>query len=110
MANEQSVARWYDAYPKVKSQRLEPISRSDLLDLIHSGALPGRDFLLVDLRRDDHRVCHIGIQLLVLIMTCLGRHHTRLLESPCTDTIPVFTYDIHSREDCQNIKGDLVLW
>jgi len=47
-------APWYDGYPAVKSQDVSVLVRSDFLRMIHSGASPGQDFLLVDLRRNDH--------------------------------------------------------
>jgi len=47
-------APWYDAYPAVKSQDVPVLVRSDFLRMIYSGASPGQDFLLVDLRRNDH--------------------------------------------------------
>lgn len=52
-----SEARWYDAYPAVKSQNVEALLPIDFLHMIQAGALPGQDFLLVDLRRNDHKVC-----------------------------------------------------
>lgn len=57
-----SEARWYDAYPAVKSQDVEALSRTDFLRMIQAGALPGKDFLLVDLRRNDHTVCNSRIR------------------------------------------------
>ena len=51
-------AQWYDGYPAVKSQDVPVLSRSDFLGMINSGASPGQDFLLVDLRRNDHVVCN----------------------------------------------------
>lgn len=50
-------ARWYDEYPAVKCQDVSTLSCSDFLRMIYSGASPGQDFLLVDLRRNDHVVC-----------------------------------------------------
>jgi arsenical-resistance protein 2 len=54
-------APWYDGYPAVKSQDVSVLVRSDFLRMIHSGASPGQDFLLVDLRRNDHVVCNACI-------------------------------------------------
>ena len=51
-------AQWYDKYPAVKSQDVPVLSRSDFLGMINAGASPGQDFLLVDLRRNDHVVCN----------------------------------------------------
>jgi arsenical-resistance protein 2 len=48
---------WYDAYPKPRNTSPESITRSDLLQRLRSGHQPGKDFLLIDLRRTDHEVC-----------------------------------------------------
>ncbi|KAF7502353.1 hypothetical protein GJ744_005994 [Endocarpon pusillum] len=47
-------APWYAAYPKPKNTSPDSISRSEVLDRLDRGEQPGRDFLLVDLRRNDH--------------------------------------------------------
>lgn len=47
---------WYAAYPSPKSTP-ERIPRETLLADLNNGAVAGKDFLLVDLRRNDHEVC-----------------------------------------------------
>ena len=54
-------AQWYDGYPAVKSQDVPVLSCSNFLGMINSGASPGQDFILVDLRRNDHVVCNSRI-------------------------------------------------
>ncbi|KAF2687101.1 arsenate reductase [Lentithecium fluviatile CBS 122367] len=44
---------WDPAYPIPKNQTPTPISRVEVLSLFHSGKRAGKDFVLVDLRRDD---------------------------------------------------------
>lgn len=46
---------WYAAFPEVISTPVS-ISRYEVLNLMHERAVPGRDYLLVDLRRNDHKV------------------------------------------------------
>ena len=47
---------WYDAYPPPQNTSPSVVTRTDLLALLQSGKRPGKDFLLVDLRRTDHEV------------------------------------------------------
>lgn len=45
---------WHAAYPEPKNTSPDSVSRSDLLERLNRGEQPGRDFLLIDLRRNDH--------------------------------------------------------
>ncbi|KAI8675697.1 Rhodanese domain-containing protein [Fusarium keratoplasticum] len=45
---------WYDAYPKPSTLTPPVISRAELLEWIKQGKEAGNDYLVVDLRRDDH--------------------------------------------------------
>ena len=63
-------AQWYDRYPAVKSQDVPVLSGSDFLRMISSGASPGQDFILVDLRRNDHVVCNSRICAAVPLTMC----------------------------------------
>lgn len=47
---------WHAAYPKPKNTAPDVISRSEVLERLNRGEQPGRDFLLIDLRRNDHEV------------------------------------------------------
>jgi hypothetical protein len=59
MATENSAgssAPWYAAYPAPRNPSPISMQREDVLEMImHSEA--GKDFILVDLRRNDHDVC-----------------------------------------------------
>jgi arsenical-resistance protein 2 len=46
---------WHAAFPAPKST-VATISRSDFLESIKEGKKAGKDFILVDLRRNDHEV------------------------------------------------------
>lgn len=50
------TAPWHAAYPDPKNTAPEHITRFELLEKFRRGEQPGRDFLLVDLRRNDHEV------------------------------------------------------
>ncbi|KAG9565346.1 hypothetical protein KCU77_g4648, partial [Aureobasidium melanogenum] len=46
-------APWHEAYPAPKSEAAG-ISQSELLTMLEDGEESGKDFVLVDLRRNDH--------------------------------------------------------
>ncbi|KAK9349902.1 hypothetical protein V1523DRAFT_442939 [Lipomyces doorenjongii] len=52
----QIEAPWHAAYPEARTVAAS-ISRLELLKWFREGKIPGRDFVLVDLRRTDHEVC-----------------------------------------------------
>jgi arsenical-resistance protein 2 len=63
-----SRPRWYDAYPAPRRKFSPIISRQELRDLLAEGKIPGRDIILIDLRREDHEapsapliVCHSNL-------------------------------------------------
>lgn len=47
---------WHAAYPEARNKNVPSSTRADLLDWIKHDKEPGRDFVLVDLRRADHEV------------------------------------------------------
>jgi arsenical-resistance protein 2 len=55
-ANTAAPAPWYNAYPAVKAAA-PTITRAEVLDLLRNAkSVAGKDFVLVDLRRNDHEV------------------------------------------------------
>lgn len=56
MASSQVEAPWYAAYPTARNSNPESITRHQLLQLINDGKEPGKDFALIDLRRNDFEV------------------------------------------------------
>lgn len=46
---------WHAAYPSPETTA-PTISKQEVLELLKSGAVPGKDFLLVDVRRNDFEV------------------------------------------------------
>jgi arsenical-resistance protein 2 len=51
-----SEVPWYNAYPEPRNGNPFVVTRQQLLDWLSSGQKPGVDFLLIDLRRADHKV------------------------------------------------------
>ncbi|KAI4090243.1 MAG: hypothetical protein LQ344_004869 [Seirophora lacunosa] len=45
---------WHEAYPPPQCQNPASISATELLHALQKGGKPGVDFILVDLRRNDH--------------------------------------------------------
>lgn len=54
-SSQNTTAPWHAAYPPPKSDPAS-IHRTELLQWFHEGQKPGKDFMLIDLRRTDHEV------------------------------------------------------
>ena len=110
---------WYDAYPRPQHTSPSAINRNDLLALLQSGKRPGKDFLLVDLRRNDHEVRHslflsdrqsTSPNSLCCLLLAQGWHDQRLCQSACAEPIlqsPHIGGFVSKRRDR---IGYLVLW
>lgn len=55
-SNQQSDIPWHAAYPPPRNGNPPSVSRDEVLQWLLQGQKPGRDFVLVDLRRNDHKV------------------------------------------------------
>ncbi|KIW74962.1 hypothetical protein Z517_11733 [Fonsecaea pedrosoi CBS 271.37] len=53
-ATSQEEKPWHAQFPAPRETAPKAISREDLLERLRQGQRGGRDFLLVDLRRNDH--------------------------------------------------------
>lgn len=52
-------APWYAAYPAPDDTAPRSIARSEVLEMLKGkggDSVPGKDYLIVDVRRDDHKV------------------------------------------------------
>ncbi|CAD0100643.1 unnamed protein product, partial [Aureobasidium mustum] len=67
----QQEAPWYEAYPAPKSEAAG-ISQSELLAMLEDGKEAGKDFVLVDLRRNDHASLHPSIPTLYKLFKAAG--------------------------------------
>lgn len=56
MASNQNESPWYATYPTARNQSPTSVTRRQLLQLFKDGKEPGKDFVLVDLRRTDFEV------------------------------------------------------
>lgn len=54
-SSQKTTAPWHAIYPTPKSDPAS-IPRMELLQWFHEGRKPGKDFMLIDLRRTDHEV------------------------------------------------------
>ncbi|MCJ1367173.1 hypothetical protein MMC16_006305 [Acarospora aff. strigata] len=45
---------WHAAYPTPRNSDPRAVTRSEILQWLKDGQVPGQDFVLVDLRRADH--------------------------------------------------------
>lgn len=54
---------WHEAYPNPRNQSPDAITRQDLLERLRNGQKPGVNFLLVDLRKEDHQVSTYSVKL-----------------------------------------------
>lgn len=107
------ITPWHAAYPTPDGTPAS-ISREELLQYMREGAVPGRDFLLVDLRRNDHEVPEGQIpttsSVYVPQLTAPGRHNRRINQHTRTKSISNVANDLQSRQECRHFSRDLVLW
>ena len=59
----ETPAPWHAAYPRPSNPKPDAITREEVLNMMKSGEVAGRDFILVDLRRTDHEA---GLRHLIL--------------------------------------------
>lgn len=66
---------WDPNYPIAQNQNPASLTRQDILSMLSSGQKPGEDFMLIDLRREDHIVGHLSFQFnrTILIQTRAAR-------------------------------------
>ena len=55
-ASKEAEVPWHAAYPPPRKAEVSSVSQTELLQMFRDGQKPGRDFILVDLRRSDHEV------------------------------------------------------
>ncbi|KAH7025291.1 arsenate reductase [Microdochium trichocladiopsis] len=54
-SGESNVQRpWFEAYPPPKTSKPKTVTKEELRHWFLAGQKPGKDFILVDVRRDDH--------------------------------------------------------
>jgi hypothetical protein len=122
---------WHEAFPAPRCTAPRAIDRHDLLERLRSGARPGTEFLLVDLRRDDFAVCsscepilthlpvtgehEVGWKFCVFVETenvhpLVGRHNQRIPQFTGPKPLPKSTDDFGAVSGRGGCGGYLVLW
>jgi hypothetical protein len=89
---------WHAAYPAPRNTPAT-IRREDVLDMIKQSAeTSSRDYVLIDLRRNDHEVCTIEHRLSPPFreLSKLGRHHPRFNQPSRTEFVPYYTDPVHA--------------
>lgn len=102
---------WHSAYTAPRNTSPDSITKADLLAMMTTGKIPGKDYILADLRRADHEVRYS--ELCIRIKTdCIreGRLNRRFNQftsskSSCNDPNTV-----HTVQERRYFTGHLVLW
>lgn len=89
---------WHAAYP---TPRTTPaiIRREDVLDMIKQSAeTSSRDYILIDLRRNDYEVRKIDHfhTLLWKGLSKAGRYHLRFNQPSCAEFVPYHPDSVHA--------------
>lgn len=91
-----SPAPWHAAYPAPRNSQPEAIRREDVLEIMKLGQnKAGKDYVLVDLRRNDHEVnfyAHIHDHASNEAHNTVGWDYPRLDQSSRAELIPYHTY------------------
>lgn len=58
MASNESKGQrpWFEAYPAPKTAKSDTVTKEELRQWILGGEKSGKDFIVVDVRREDHEV------------------------------------------------------
>jgi len=93
-----SSAPWHAAYPAPRNSQPEGIRREDVLEMMKLGEKKaGMNYVLVDLRRNDHEVnfhTHIHDLTSNEAHYDVGRDYPRLDQSSCAELIPHHAYPV----------------
>lgn len=89
---------WHAPYPAPRNTPAT-IRREDVLDMIKQSAeTSSRDYILIDLRRNDHEVHKIDRHLTLLWkeLSKAGRHHPQFDQPSCAELVPYHTNFVHA--------------
>ena len=109
---------WYASYPAPKSEAAG-VSREDVLHMLRDeGDSAGRDFILVDLRRNDHEVCNPSVCLFFCLPTTAdefnafppGRDDSRIHQLACPKFVAYHSHPVRGLQGCRSTPDRLVLW
>jgi len=104
-------APWHSAYPEPRNSNPKAISRDELRKWLDEGLVPGKDFVLADLRRADHEVCNRNsIEAFQLLISNSGRGYSGLDQPPSAELVFKHPDPLHPLRICWSDESDLLLW
>ena len=104
-------APWHSAYPAPKNSNPSAVSRDEVRKWLDEGLIPGKDFVLVDLRRADHEVYTPNhINAFKLLISTTGRDDSGLDQPPCAKPVSKHPTTLHTLRGCWSEEGDFLLW
>lgn len=111
MATASVVPPWHAGYP---APRIAPatIRREDVLNMIKQSAeTSSRDYVLVDLRRNDLEVCNMNRCPMLPLekLSNVGWHHPQFDQSSRPELIPYYTHLVHTLQGRRPLQNRLVL-
>ena len=115
-ASKEAEVPWHSSYPLPRNTNVSSISRTELIQMFRDSQRPGKDFVLVDLRRSDHEVefcnCFLRNQYEGQLNddALVGRNHSRLHKSSSADFVPNNPNPVYDIFDGQGRENNLVLW
>lgn len=65
-------APWHEAFPAPSTTQVDAIQAEELLTRLQAGQRSGSDFLLIDLRRNDHTVCRLVLCWILRLAMCVS--------------------------------------
>lgn len=100
---------WHEAYPPARCKTPASINSTELVHAFEQGRKPGMDFILVDLRRNDHDVGSPSdtTQSRLII---IGWHHQRVFEFARSISISEFANSLRPLPCFRRETGHLVVW
>lgn len=100
---------WHEAYPAPQSEAAG-ISQSELLAMLEDGKEAGKDFVLVDLRRNDHAVGEAQADECGWLTAHFpGRYDRRLDKSACAEFVFLYPGLVQAVQGCRNFQSYMVL-
>lgn len=116
-SDSKSAMPWHAAYPPPSSTEPGKMTRQQVLSLLKSSdKVAGRDFVLVDLRRNDHEVrASRDLDLYPrpvftdILFRIVGRHHSRVYQPAGPEPVSYLAHVTCHAASCQRFSRDLVL-
>ena len=118
--NSKSPPPWHAAYPAPRNANVATIDREAVLQMLKLRSSTQEDFVLIDVRRNDHEVITSLPFCSVYLSKCLhvqssylpcytGRYYKRLNKSSCAELVSLDSDDVQTFQVGQCSQGHLVL-